>query len=87
MKPGGATEEALKTRLASTDRLRYPGHPREAWTKLAIQGLGRSEGTFAVPTLRNEKERIDSILGDRPTSFNVEDSTEATPKLRWYSSP
>jgi hypothetical protein len=87
MKPGGATEEALKTRLASTDRLRYPDirvKPGRSWQS---KGWGGPRGTFAVPTLRNEKERIDSILGDRPASFNVEDSTEATPKLRWYSSP
>ena len=87
MKPGGPTEGTLEARLASADRLRYPDiriNPGRSWQS---KGWGGPRGPSSVPTLRTEKERIDSILGDRPARFNVEDSTDATPKLRWYSSP
>jgi hypothetical protein len=43
------------------------------------KGWGGPRGAFAVPTLRNEQERIDSILGDRPARFNIEDNPEADP--------
>ena len=65
MRPGGPTEGALRTRLASADRLRYPDirvKPGRSWQS---KGWGGPRGPFAVPTLRNEKERIDSILADR----------------------
>ena len=32
-----------------------------------------------MPTIETEEERIESILGDRPARFNVEDSEDADP--------
>jgi hypothetical protein len=87
MEPGGPTEGALSTRLASADRRRYPDIRVKSGSSWESKGWGGPRGPFGVPTLRNEKERIDSILGDRPARFNIEDSPEATPRPRWYSSP
>ena len=73
--------------LASADRLRYPDirvKPGRGWER---KGWGGPRGPFGVPTLRNEKQRIENLLGDRPARFNIEDNPEAKPKVRWYSSP
>jgi hypothetical protein len=56
MKPGGATEEALKTRLASTDRLRYPDirvKPGRSWQSKAGAVRGARSPSLPCGTRRS----------------------------------
>lgn len=46
----------------------------DEWRK---KGFGGPRGELRVPTLRNEAERIENVLANKPARFNIEDSPDA----------